>query len=374
MSETISLSGPDITQAEIDAVTAVLRTPSLSLGPKLPEFEEAFCRRLGVRHAIACSSGTAGLHLIWHALGIGTGDEVVTTPFSFIASSNSVMFDGGKPVFVDIDADTWNIDAKLIEAALTPRTRAILPVDVFGSIVEMDAIQRIAERHKLRVVEDSCEALGSTYRGKPAGALACAGVFGFYPNKQITTGEGGMVTTDDEQIADRVRSLRNQGRDPDVGWLQHARLGFNYRLSEMNCALGVVQMQRLDEIVARRKRVAGWYRERLSDEPRVSLQKISDEIDACPFVMVVRLADDSSQDDRDRILDRLRERRIQCSNYFTPIHLQPFYRERFGYGEGDFPITEALSARTVALPFHNGLSEFDVQRVVEAFRAVLAGA
>jgi perosamine synthetase len=371
VNQPISLSAPDITQAEIDAVVAVLRTPQLSLGPKLDEFEQAFRRKLGVGHAIACNSGTSGLHLAWKAMEIGPGDEVITTPFSFIASANSILFVGARPVFVDIEADTWQIDPRRIEAAITPRTRAILPVDVFGSIPDMDAIRDIAARRGLRVLEDSCEALGSSWRGRPAGTLGEAGVFGFYPNKQITTGEGGMVVTNDEAIARLVRSLRNQGRDPGAGWLQHARLGYNFRLDEMSCALGVVQMQRLEEIRARRALVARWYLERLRDEQRVTFQRIPPEVEMDWFVMVVRLDDRYTQADRDRILEKLRAAGIGCSNYFTPIHLQPFYREEHGWRPGDFPITEALSARTVALPFHNHLSEADVERVVSTLRSLL---
>jgi perosamine synthetase len=367
----ISLSGPDITQAEMDAVLSVLQTPQLSLGPRLAEFEQTFTERLGSKHAIACSSGTAALHLCWRALGLGPGDEVITTPFSFIASASSILFDGAKPVFVDIDPETWQIDATRIEAAVTPRTKALLPVDVFGSIPDMDAIWALARKHNVRVLEDSCEALGAAYRGRPAGTLGEAGTFGFYPNKQITTGEGGMVVTNDDQIAFLVRSLRNQGRDPDAGWLQHARLGYNYRLSELNCALGIAQMRRLDEFIAKRSRVAEWYCQRLADEPRVIMQTVPDEVRISWFVMVVRLADNYSQQDRDAILEKLREASIGCGNYFTPIHLQPLYVEQLGYKPGDFPVTEALSARTLALPFHNGLTEADVDCVAETLRSLL---
>jgi perosamine synthetase len=367
----ISLSGPDVGQAEIDAVVAVLRTPQLSLGPRLPEFEQSFCERLGVRHAVAVNSGTSALHLAWKAMGIGRGDEVITTPFSFIASSNSILFEGATPVFVDIEPDTWQIDARRIEAAITRRTRAILPVDVFGSIPEMDEISAIAARRKLRVLEDSCEALGATYRGRPAGTLAEAGVFGFYPNKQITTGEGGMIVTNDDEIARLTRSLRNQGRDPDAGWLQHARLGYNFRLHELSCALGLAQMRRLDEILGRRRQVARWYVERLSDEPRVSFQRVPPEVGMSWFVMVVRLADDYTQADRDELLEGLRRAGVGCSNYFTPIHLQPFYQRDHGCRAGDHPVTEALAARTVALPFHNGLSEGQVDQVVRTLRSLL---
>ena len=359
----IPLARPNITQAEIDAVVAVLRSADLCLGPKLPAFERAFADHCGTKHAVACSSGTCGLHLLIRAMEISNGDEVITTPFSFIASANCAMMEGAKPVFVDIDPHTWNIDPARIEAAVTPRTRAIIPVDVFGQIVDMDPILEIAQRHDLRVIEDSCEALGSTYNGKPAGSFGDAGVFGFYPNKQITTGEGGMIVTDDEKLARLCRSLRNQGRDGNGGWLAHPRLGFNYRISDINCAMGIVQLQRLDEIAAERTRVYKLYRDRLRDEKRLSLQKVAPDRTVSWFVFVVRLDDRYGLEDRDRILVSLREKGIACSNYFVPIHLQPFYVEEFGYGRGDFPVCEAVADRTVALPFHHQLSSEDVDRV-----------
>ncbi|MBU0618254.1 MAG: DegT/DnrJ/EryC1/StrS family aminotransferase [Planctomycetes bacterium] len=371
MTHQIALSSPDISEAEIEAVTAVLRTPYLSLGAKLDEFERTFTDRLGVKHAIATSSGTAALHLLWRAFGLEPGDEVITTPFSFIASANSILFDGGKPVFVDIDPATWQIDVNHIEAAITSKTKALLPVDVFGSFPDLDAVWSIAKKHGLRVLEDSCEALGAIYKGRPAGTIGEAGTFGFYPNKQITTGEGGMIVTNDDRLAFLTRSLRNQGRDPDAGWLQHARLGYNYRISDINCALGTVQMRRLDEILAKRARVAGWYQQRVAEEPRLTMMEAPDDVRIAWFVMVVRLNDDYSQQDRDRILSGLRTVGVACSNYFTPIHLQPFYQEQHGYKQGDFPITEALSARTVALPFHNHLSEADVDTVVTELRKLL---
>ncbi len=371
MSRAVSLSAQDITEAEINAVVEVMRSDRLSLGPKLGEFEEAFRQRLGLKHAICCSSGTAGLHLCWHAMGVGPGDEVITTPFSFIASSNSIMFDGGKPVFVDIDPQTWQIDAGRIEAAITPRTRAILPVDVFGSLPDMDAVWEIARKHNLRVLEDSCEALGATYQGKPAGSIGEAGVFAFYPNKQITTGEGGMVVTNDDDLAFKVRSCCNQGRDPGAGWLAHARLGYNYRLTDIQAAIGVEQMRRLDEILAKRARAAELYRERLADEPRVSLMRIPDEVQISWFVFVLRLADDYTKGQRDKILAGLREKNIGCNDYFTPIHLQPFYVEALGHKPGEFPVTEALAERTIALPFHNHLTPADADYVVETLRSLL---
>ena len=371
MNRPIALARPNITQAEIDAVVAVLRTPNLSLGPKVPEFEKAFARFCGTAHAIACINGTAGLHLLVRALGIGPGDEVITTPFSFVASANCILMEGGTPVFADIDPRTWSIDTQKITAAVTDRTRAIIPVDVFGQPADMDAVGRIASRHKLRIIEDSCEALGSFYKGRPAGSLGHAGVFGFYPNKQITTGEGGMIVTDDSALADLCRSLRNQGRDTGGGWLAHLRMGYNYRLSDINAAIGLVQLGRLEEIIAQRNRVHALYRERLGDERRLAFQQVVTDVKVSWFVFVVRLCDEYTQADRDRILRAMNERGIGCSNYFAPIHLQPFYAERFGFKPGDFPICEALAARTIALPFHHELTESDVDRVCEELHRFL---
>jgi perosamine synthetase len=366
----IPLSCPDITQAERDAVSEVMAGTQLSLGPKLKEFEEVVARFVGARHAVAVNSGTSGLHLCLKAMGIGAGDEVITTPFSFIASSNCILFDGGKPVFVDIDPDTWNIDPARIPAAIAPRTRAILAVDVFGLPADFDAICQTARRHNLRVIEDSCEALGASYKGKMASTLGEVGAFGFYPNKQVTTGEGGVVLTDDRELAALVASYRSQGRDTHGGWLSHVRLGYNFRLSEINCALGIAQMKRIEDILASRSRVAGYYLQRLNGVPRIRMQKIPAETRISWFVMVVRLSDDYARTDRDRILEQLKAMGIGCSNYFPAIHLQPFYRE-MGYKEGDFPICEALSDHTIALPFHGRLSEAEVDAVCKTLRSLL---
>jgi perosamine synthetase len=371
MPHSIQLARPNITEAEIDAVAAVLRSQQLSLGPKIVEFEGAFAAYCQTGFAVACSSGTAGLHLLVKAMGIGPGDEVITTPYSFIASANCVLLEGARPVFADIDSDTWNLVPEGIAAAITPRTKAILPVHVFGQPADMESIRAIAEQHGLRVIEDSCEALGSRYRGRPAGSLGDAGAFGFYPNKQITTGEGGMIVTDDEQLARLCRSLRNQGRDTNGGWLAHPRLGFNYRLSDISCALGLVQLGRIDELIAERSRVEALYRQRLADEPRILMQRVHPNVEVSWFVFVVRLADEYNQADRDRILTELAERGIGCSNYFAPIHLQPFYMERFGYKAGDFPVCEGVAARSIALPFHHELTEADVETVCSELRGLL---
>lgn len=367
----IDLSGPDITQAEINAVVEVLKTGRLSLGPKVDEFEQIVAEYVGVQHAIAISSGTTALHLLMRAIGVGPGDEVVSTPFSFIASTNCVMFEGGRPVLVDIHPETWNIDPTAIEAAITPRTRGIIPVDVFGEVADMTAINAIAARHNLPVIEDSCEAMGSVYKGRKAGSLGLAGVFGFYPNKQITTGEGGMITTDDDEIDALCRSMRNQGRDTGMGWLSHERLGYNYRLSDIACAIGVEQMKRVDAIVAGRAKVASWYLDRLRDEGRLSIQQRSDDCRISWFVFVVKLADDYSEARRGQIIAQLQQRGIGCSNYFAPIHLQAFYRKEFGYRVGDFPHCERVAARTIALPFHTRLTESDVDEVCTTLKSLL---
>jgi len=367
----INLSGPDITQAEIDAVVEVMKTGRLSLGPKVDEFERAVAEYVGVKHAIAISSGTSALHLLMRAIGVGAGDEVISTPFSFIASTNCVMFDGGRPVLADIDPETWNIDPAAIEPAITPKTRGIISVDVFGEVADMTAINAIADKHNLSVIEDSCEAMGSVYKGRKAGSLGRAGVFGFYPNKQITTGEGGMITTDDDEIDTRCRSMRTQGRDTGMGWLSHERLGFNYRLSDIACAIGVEQMKRVGTIVADRARVAGWYLDRLRAEGRLSVQKLSADCQISWFVFVVKLADDYSEQQRGEIIHQLRKRGIGCSNYFAPIHLQAFYQKEFGYKPGDFPHCERVAARTIALPFHKGLTESNVDEVCETLKSLL---
>lgn len=367
----IELSCPDITDAERHAVTAVLMTPRLSLGPKIPEFESAMARFIGVKHAVAVSSGTSGLHLLIRALGIQNGDEVITTPFSFVASSNCVVFERAKPVLVDIDPETWNIDPRNIADAITPRTKALIPVDVFGTVPDMDQVAEIAARHGLKVIEDSCEALGARYKNRMAGSLGNAGVFGFYPNKQITTGEGGMIVTDDDEIDRLCRSMRNQGRDAGMGWLSHERLGYNYRLSDINAAIGVVQLQRIEEILMKRRRVADWYHQRIADEPRLSVQRIPEGCEMSWFVFVVKLADEYTEQDRADRIAKLRDRGIGCSNYFAPIHLQALYRNEFGYKEGDFPVCERVAARTIALPFHGGLTESEVDQVCDTLRSIL---
>ncbi|MCR4404975.1 MAG: DegT/DnrJ/EryC1/StrS family aminotransferase [Candidatus Acetothermia bacterium] len=372
----VPLARPDITEKEIAAVVEVLRTPYLSLGPKLEEFERRLAAYVGVKHGVATNSGTSALHLIIKALGISEGDEVITTPFSFIASANCILFERARPVFVDIDPRTLNIDPGRIEAAITPKTKAILAVDVFGQPADWDRLEGIARRHSLLLIEDSAEALGAEYKGRKAGSFGEAAVFGFYPNKQITTGEGGMILTDNDGLARLCRSLRNQGRGvarhEGQGWHQHERLGYNYRLSELNCALGLAQLERLEEILEKRERVAQMYNDRLRDIDGVESPYISPDVRMSWFVYVVRLSEEYSPEDRDRMLQGLKARGIGCSNYFPPIHLQPVYRE-LGYREGDFPVTERVAARTIALPFHNNLTEREVDYVVRSLKELLSG-
>jgi perosamine synthetase len=348
----IPLARPDITERERNAVLEVLHSPILSMGPKLRAFEEATAAFAGTKHAVAVSSGTAGLHLLVRALGLKEGDEVITTPFSFIASANCLLFERIKPVFADIDPETLNIDPEQIAAKITPRTKGILPVHVFGQPAEMEAINELARAHDLKVIEDSCEAIGARYRGRPAGSLGDGGVFAFYPNKQITTGEGAVIVTDDAEVARLCDSMRNQGRGEDGAWLNHVRLGFNYRLDELSAALGIVQLQRLEEILAKRSRVAAAYNERLQEIPEIKLPSISPHVEMSWFVYVIRFA---PAIDRDKAAAFLQEKGVSCRAYFSPIHLQPFYRQEFGYKEGDFPLTEAVSASTLALPFYNEL-------------------
>lgn len=361
----IPLSNPSITEQEIQAVVEVLRTDRLSIGPKLEAFEAACAARAGRKHGIGVNSGTSGLHLCVRALGIGEGDEVITTPFSFIATTNCVLFERARPIFVDIDPESYNIDPAALEAAITARTKAILPVEAFGNTAHFDTYERIARRHGLSMLEDCCEALGGVLGDRPAGNFGQCGVFAFYPNKQITTGEGGLIVTDDPEIRDLCASMRNQGRATEA-WLSHARLGYNYRLSEINAVLGLMQMGRLDEILAARRQVAAWYDHALGQlvaDGLVHLPPMTRRDKASWFVYVIRLAESFSQAGRDAVLARLRAAGIGCNNYFVPIHTQPYIMEMLGTRPGDFPATERIAERTIALPFFAGLSAGQVRRV-----------
>jgi perosamine synthetase len=366
----IPLSRPDISETDIQAVVDVLRTPFLSLGPKLPEFEARFAEYTGARYATATSSGTAALHLAVRALGIGPGDEVITTPFSFVASANCVRFEGAMPVFVDIEPTSFNLDPALIERRITPRTKAILPVHVFGRPASMDAILDIARRHSLHVIEDACEALGARWRSQTVGTLGDAGTFAFYPNKQMTTGEGGMIVTNNPTLDRLFKSLRNQGRGDARSWLQHERLGFNYRLSDINCALGLSQLNRIPGMLERRREVAEEYQRRLAgiDDLELPVYEIAGATLSW-FVYVVRVKK-SAKARRNDVLERLRSEGIGCSDYFSPLHLQPHFRE-LGFGEGDFPITEDIAASTIALPFFNALRGEHIDRITKTLQRAL---
>ncbi|MHC4717634.1 MAG: DegT/DnrJ/EryC1/StrS family aminotransferase [Planctomycetota bacterium] len=360
--ETVPLSSPDITDAEREAVADVLRTPRLSLGPRAEAFEAAVARRADRTHGVAVNSGTSGLHLLVRSLGIGKGDEVVTTPFSFVATTNCVLFEQATPVLADIDPDSYNMDPAAVEAAITPRTKALLPVEVFGNMAHFDEYERIARRHDLVLIEDCCEALGGRLGDRPAGSFGEGGVFAFYPNKQITTGEGGVIVTDSDQVRDLCVSLRNQGR-ATTAWLSHARLGFNYRLSDIAAALGEAQMARLDEILDKRRRAAGLYYQALADVEGVHGPPMAEPEQASWFVYVIRLADEFSQEQRDRIMAYLKDHGVACAPYFVPIHLQPYVMDMLGTAEGDFPITEWIAARTMALPFFANITEGQIGRV-----------
>ena len=369
----VPLSSQWIDSSDEQAVLDVLRSDHLSLGPRLPEFEEGLAHVAEVAHGVAVNSGTSALHLVVRALGLKEGDEVITTPFSFIASSNCLLFERVKPVFVDIRPDTYNIDSARIGAAITERTKAILAVDAFGQPVELDIIEEIACRNHLYLIEDSCESLGSAWKGRRCGSWGAAGAFAFYPNKQITTGEGGCVVTQSDDIAALCRSMRNQGRGETGEWLGHERLGYNYRISDISCALGTSQLKRLDTIIELRGQAAERYNALLKDVPEVITQTILPDVTRMSwFVYVIRLADQFMQADRDWLIGWLADHGIQSRPYFTPIHLQPFYVRGFGYKPGDFPITEQVSARTIALPFFTMITSEQQQEVVASLKDGLA--
>lgn len=359
----IPLSRPDITQKDIDAVVEVLKTPNLSLGPKLLEFERRMADFIETKHAIAVNSGTSGLHLCVRALGIGEGDEVITTPFSFIASANAILYERAKPVFVDIEPETLNIDVSRVERKIGDATRAILPVHIFGHPCDMDSLIGIAAQYKLDLIEDACEAIGAEYNGQRVGKFGNCAVFAFYPNKQMTTGEGGVVVTNDEKIAQACRIMRNQGRDGR--WMEHSHLGFNYRISDINCALGISQLERIEEVLDRREHVAQMYHERLRDFDSVRLLGSASYGKRSWFVYVVILGQQFTREDRDRVVSQLAEKGIETSAYFFPIHLHPLYRQMFGYKKGTLLVAESISDRTMALPFYNHLEESEISYVCE---------
>jgi perosamine synthetase len=368
-SEAIPLAQPVLGPEEEERVLEVVRSGRLSLGPLLGEFEEAFAARIGAAHASAVSSGTAGLHLALRGVGVSDGAEVITSPFSFVASANVAVYERARPVFADIDPVTRNLDPDAAAAAITDRTAALMPVHIFGYPADMPAFERLG----VPIVEDACEALGAVHAdGVVVGGRGHPAVFGFYANKQMTTGEGGIVTTADAGLKERIDSERNQGRAPDMGWLDHDRLGFNYRLSDIACALGLAQLERLDDMLAGRARVADSYREALAGIEGLQLP--------CPdadgnrrgwFVFVVQLP---REVDRDGCVRALAELGIPSKPYFPAVHLMTYYREQFGHREGEFPVCEDVASRSIALPFFPQMAEGQVERVGEALRRVLARA
>jgi len=411
----IPLSRPDINELEKEKILEVLDSPNLSLGPKLDEFERRFAYFINTKYAVAVNSGTSGLHLCVRAMDIKDEDIVLTPSFSFIASANCILFERAEPVFVDIDEKTLNIDINQLEEKIRElrdgdkNLKAILPVHVFGRPCEINEIMELARRYGLYVIEDACEAVGAEYLSnlklktqnskdkiskglnlknkqlrenkkerskkdktwRKVGTFGKCGVFAFYPNKQMTTGEGGMIVTDDENIYRLCRSMRNQGRSEDGTWLQHERLGFNYRISDINCALGIAQLERIDEILTKREKVAKLYNERLKEFEQIIIPQFEESKKISWFVYVIRLSDKYSKEGRDFILNKLKDKGIGCSDYFSPIHLQPFYRKMFGYKKGDYPVTEMVSERTIALPFYNNLKEEQIDYVCENLKEII---
>jgi dTDP-4-amino-4,6-dideoxygalactose transaminase len=379
------MSSPEINEDDRQAVLDVLDTNYLSIGPKIEAFEESIRSYVGTKEAIGVSSGTTGLHLCVRAAGIQPGDLVLTTPFSFVSSSNVILFEQGIPILVDVDPLTGNLDPLLVEQAIRDLTsddpkkisywlprkgaehpgklKAVIPVDVFGQPVDYDPIILTAKEKNLVIIEDSCEAIGAEYKGRKAGTFGDFGVFAFYPNKQITTGEGGMVVTNDNKAAETIRALRNQGRAPGDTWLQHTYLGYNYRLNEMSAALGLSQMSRIDKLITSRQRVAEQYNQQLSKIEGVEIPYVSPTTSRMSwFVYVIRFKENI---DRDRTAAKLEEAGIPVRPYFLPIHLQPYMVEQFGYMEGDFPITEDLGRRGLALPFSSSMTDAQVGIVSE---------
>ncbi len=365
----IPLSSPYLDERDEELVLEVLRSGRLSLGPAIDRFEELFAEKVGAPYAAAVSSGTAGLHLLSAIAGFGDGDEVITSPYSFVASANCFIYEGATPVFADVDARTMNLDPAAVEAAITERTKGIVAVDIFGYPCELDPLRELCERHGLVLIQDACEALGAEYKGAPVGSQGVDAVFAFYPNKQLTTGEGGMVTTHDEETRRQLVSLRNQGRADGGGWLEHARLGYNYRIDDIRAALGIGQLEKLETILSMRQAAAARYGELLSGVSGLELPLADDDDHVRSwFVYVVTLAHGV---DREHVIAELERQGIASSRYLPSIHLQSYMRERYGFREGLCPVSEDLSQRTLALPFFTAIEAEDQQRVAEALSAAL---
>lgn len=364
------IAKPHINQKDKKAVMEVLNSGNLSLGPKYKEFEEKFAQKIGTKYACSVSSGTAGLHLAMIAAGIGLGDEVITSPFSFIASSNSVLYVGAKPVFVDIDPTTYNMDPTKIEEKINKKTKAILVVHIFGQTTDMDPIIKIAKKYKLKIIEDACESILAKYKGKQAGTFGESAVFAFYPNKQMTTGEGGMIVTNSKKVYEFCNSLKNQGRSPNMQWLDHKYLGYNYRLDEMSAALGITQLEKLDWMVGQRQKIASLYEKYLQKYNHlIQTPQTANYNTNTWFVYVVQIKNKKVK--RDKVITNLYELGIATKPYLPSIHLFDFYKKKFKYKQGDFPVSEGVSKHSLALPFYIGLKESDIRSIVEKLVLVI---
>lgn len=358
----IQIAKPYINKKDRDGVMSVLQSGYLSLGPKYQEFERNMARFVGAKYASAVSNGTCGLHLAVKALGLKKGDEVITSPFSFISSSNCLLYEGIKPVFVDIDENTYNMDPKKIEKAITKRTKAILVVHIFGQSADMTEILRIAKKHNLKIIEDACESLGSKYKGKATGTLGDVGVYAFYPNKQMTTGEGGIIVSNSRQIIDLCNSMRNQGRNKEGSWLIHERIGYNYRMDEMSASLGVTQLEKLQWMIGKKRKIVNWYNSYLNKISNISIPKIGKNRTHSWFVYVIRITNGK----RNSTLNKLQKKGIQTKPYLPVIHLQPFMKKMLHYKKGDFPIAEKVSSETLALPFFIGLTKKQIAYISDS--------
>jgi len=364
----IPLSRPYIEEEEIQSVVKVLKSGILCQGPKLEEFEKKFSRVIGTKYAVAVNSGTSGLHLALKSLGIKKDDEVITSPFSFVASANCALYEGAKPVFADVEDDTFNINPNLIEEKINQKTKFILPVHVFGQCCDMDPIIKLSKKCDLKLVEDACESIMATYKGRNAGTFSDAAIFAFYPNKQITTAEGGMIVTNNDRVNILCQSYRNQGRSDNKQWLTHVRLGYNYRMTDLNAAIGIEQLKKLPKFIKYREYYSQLYHEELEKVDGVNLPIIRKGNKHSWFVFPIRVKEKI----RNRVIKELAKFKIESKAYFYPcIHLQPFYIEKYGYKEGDFPIAEELSKTTIVLPFYNGLQEKDVKYVAKSLKTIL---
>jgi len=361
----IDMAKPELDQSDINEVLEVLSSGRLALGPKAQEFEERMAEYIGVKYAVAVSSGTSALHILIRALGVGPEDEVLVPSFTFASTVNVALYEKAKPVFVDIEPETYNLDPNDLQKKITKKTKAVLGVDVFGHPAEWDEILKVAERYNLKIIDDSCEALGAEYKGRKIGQFGDAACFAFYPNKQITTGEGGIIVTNNSEIHTLARSLRNQGRDEMGAWLEHKRLGYNYRMDEMSAALGVSQLKKIEMFLQKREKVARMYTEKLKNFSWVRPQIVKPYVRMSWFIYVVTLNEGI---DRDRVMKKMEEKGIATRNYFSPIHLQPYMKDYVDTDVLRLPVTESISRRTLALPFHNNLSESEIDIVIEALK------